>query len=148
MAYIKTTLPAFFDLGAHPVDLQAMQELRVYPEFVPKGAERYPPVFDAQPPLAAPPPGQPNFTGLVRERLRVVGYGYRRPNKKTSSEAHMWVCRCVCGRYVYRRSKALRVRKRDEIPDACPFCRDLIYKQKIDKAQQAKKYKDGSPFIE
>ena len=38
MAYIKTTRPAFFDLGAHPIDLQAMRELRAYPQFVPQGS--------------------------------------------------------------------------------------------------------------
>jgi hypothetical protein len=147
MAYFKTTRPAFFDLGAQPIDVQARRDLFVYPEFAPKGAERYPPVLDTQPPLAAPPPGQPNFTGLVRDRLCVIGYGYRKPNKQTSSEAHMWVCRCLCGRYVYRRSKVLKMRKKDRIPDACPFCRDLIYQQITDKARQAKKYADGSPFV-
>jgi hypothetical protein len=106
-------------------------------------------VFACQPELRTRPGGQPNLIGLVRERLRVVGYGYRNPKKKTSSEAHMWVCRCACGRYVYRSSKVLRAEKINrEIPDSCPFCRDLIYKQKTDKARQARKYTDGEPFVE
>ncbi|ECN9265168.1 hypothetical protein ACLMYS_003823 [Salmonella enterica] len=57
-----------------------------------------------------------NLTGIRRGRL--VAYGYVPGMKK-------WACRCDCGRYVLRRTKAMANDK--NLADCCARCRELLF---------------------
>jgi hypothetical protein len=56
-----------------------------------------------------------NLTGFKRGRLTVIGWNDKKGR---------WVCRCLCGTYVYRTSKAIKNEK-NKI-DACYQCTKLI----------------------
>ncbi len=58
------------------------------------------------------PPDMPNLTGLKVGRLTVVGLSAR------LGVTPVWMCRCSCGYYVRRRTKALR----NATSDACRLC--------------------------
>ncbi|EHF0215350.1 hypothetical protein IFY47_003407 [Salmonella enterica] len=58
----------------------------------------------------------PNLTGIRRGRL--VAYGFMPQLRK-------WACRCDCGKYVLRRSRAIANDK--NLADACTACRDLLF---------------------
>lgn len=61
----------------------------------------------------------PNLTGTVRGHLRVIGLW------EDNSAAHArWVCKCVCGYYTTRSTKALRNERND---DRCDRCRQVDY---------------------
>ncbi|MFA5196041.1 MAG: hypothetical protein WC401_09625 [Bacteroidales bacterium] len=56
-----------------------------------------------------------NLTGLKTGWLTVVGLSEEKKNR--------WVCRCVCGRYVFRYAKALRNSKNKN--DKCITCNKI-----------------------
>lgn len=58
----------------------------------------------------------PNLTGIRRGRL--MAYGYVPGLGK-------WACRCDCGKYVLRTSRAMSNDK--NLADACAHCRDLMF---------------------
>jgi hypothetical protein len=66
-----------------------------------------------------------NLTGLKIGRFTVVGL---------SSNSPSWVVRCACGRYCYRRAKALKVKELEAaISVMCPRCaHDVERKPTID----------------
>ncbi len=62
-----------------------------------------------------------NLEGYKSGWLTVIGL--------SAEKKHRWVCRCVCGKYVFRTAKALRRNK--DISDKCIHCNKLDYlKQK------------------
>lgn len=58
----------------------------------------------------------PNLTAIRRGRL--VAYGYVPGLRK-------WACRCDCGRYVLRSTKAMSNDK--NLADGCAACRELLF---------------------
>lgn len=58
-----------------------------------------------------------NITGLKVGWLTVVGLSEEKNNR--------WVCRCVCGKYVFRSAKSLRRAK--SVDDKCLHCAKLDY---------------------
>ncbi|EIW6162769.1 hypothetical protein MF451_003766 [Salmonella enterica subsp. enterica serovar Saintpaul] len=58
----------------------------------------------------------PNLTGIRRGRLMAYGYvpGLRK-----------WACRCDCGKYTLRSTKAMNNDK--NLADACGDCRELLF---------------------
>jgi len=58
-----------------------------------------------------------NLTGLKCGWLTVVGLSEEKKDR--------WVCRCVCGKYVFRTAKSLR--KTKSIVDKCIYCNKLDY---------------------
>ena len=65
--------------------------------------------------------------------MRRSGVGYLIGHKKdwltviglSSEKRNRWVCRCVCGRYVFRTAKTLK-RKTNQL-DKCIVCKKLEY---------------------
>lgn len=62
----------------------------------------------APPQLRKVPPDMPNLIGLKVGRLEVIGLCATRKGKHHAGGVAGWVCRCVCGCYILRRTKALR----------------------------------------
>lgn len=58
----------------------------------------------------------PNLTGIQRGRLIAFGF---------SVEYGRWSCRCQCGRYVLRSTRAMNNDK--NVADACSQCRELMF---------------------
>ena len=56
-----------------------------------------------------------DLTGFKKSRLTVIGW---------NANKSRWVCRCLCGTYVYRTSKAIK-NENNKI-DACYQCTKLI----------------------
>ena len=63
----------------------------------------------------------PNLTGIQRGRL--IAYGF--------NEYHgRWACRCQCGQYVLRSTKAMS--NDSNTADACSECRQLLFLKRED----------------
>ncbi|EDY2029990.1 hypothetical protein GTB64_004432 [Salmonella enterica] len=58
----------------------------------------------------------PNLTGIQRGRL--IAYGFVPGVRK-------WACRCLCGRYVLRRTRAIA--NDANAADCCIQCRELLF---------------------
>lgn len=94
---------------------------------------------DAPPPMRKFDPGLAknpefkNLTGLKVGRLTVVGLA------RQVSETHgaLWVVRCVCGDYEYRRTRTLLKTKRPDM-QMCHVCYDLQQKRLIYKTEGAR----------
>jgi hypothetical protein len=69
-------------------------------------------------------PNLPNLTGHVFGTLTVMGLWAH----KTEAGALRWVCRCRCGSYLTRSTKAIR--NPQNARDACDKCRHLAYLKK------------------
>lgn len=70
-------------------------------------------------------PGVPNLTGRVQGWLTVVGMAVERGG--AGGRQGRWVCRCRCGYYVLRTSKA--VKNSNNANDRCDRCRQLEHLQ-------------------
>ena len=84
--------------------------------------------WDAPPPLKdiAKYLTQPDFTDLTGRhigRLRVLGLAAEDPKEGSA----MWVCRCVCGRYIGRRTKGLKAAIRGEHEAMCNVCDHTLH---------------------
>lgn len=95
--------------------------------------------WEAPPPLKSVKPYliDPNFvdyTGKSNGRLTVIGLALdsHDPGGKKGS---LWVCRCVCGRYVGRRGKSLR-NERATGCNACSYTDHLRYHASGDMARK------------
>jgi hypothetical protein len=75
-----------------------------------------------------PTKDQFNLTGLKKDWLTVLGL----PEEKND----VWVCRCVCGKYVFRTARSLR-RKTTQI-DKCTTCKKLDYIQWLSSSIKGK----------
>lgn len=64
--------------------------------------------------------GQPDLTGVINHRLLVIG--------KAANAKGRWVCRCTCGTFCLRTTKAIRRRE----PDSCYACYMLATRKKSD----------------
>ena len=73
-------------------------------------------------PIKNPPPNIENVTGVRFGRFVVIGYSKNAGGK--------WVCRCDCGRYALRRTRA--VKNADNSQDRCELCRHLAYVKRAD----------------
>lgn len=81
-----------------------------------------------------------NWIGHVKGWLRVVAYGGPRiPNAKArgktgGNQGARWIVRCICGRYEFRTTKALR----PQCPnDRCNDCERLQYLQRVHRGEVA-----------
>lgn len=89
-------------------------------------------VYSATPlPLRPIPahPSLPDLTGTTRGLLTVVGLWAERHGEKA-----LWVCRCVCGYYVTRRTKALTNTR--NASDRCDRCRQVAWLRRTSVYQQ------------
>ena len=68
-----------------------------------------------------PPPQSEDLTGVKFGRFVVVGY-YAKGGK--------WVCKCSCGRYAIRRTKAIF--NKENTQDRCQYCRQLAFLKRED----------------
>jgi hypothetical protein len=69
----------------------------------------------------------PDLRGVKRGRLTVIGFDADKP---------VWVCRCVCGYYVHRRTKSLCNESESKQYDACDRCREVDYLRRSSLFQQ------------
>lgn len=104
--------------GYMPVNRQAAHALSgpqpEQPNSYLKGCQR---VFLAPPPMRDPGSGVENLIGRTFGRFTVAGLSV----EKRRDGCALWVCRCVCGRYELRKSKAVRNSRNSG--DACWECR-------------------------
>lgn len=63
-----------------------------------------------------------DLTGVKFGRLKVVGLHH--------SKTGRWVCRCVCGKYVVRKSRSIK--NPENYGDRCGECQELAYQKKKD----------------
>lgn len=65
--------------------------------------------------------GWKDLSGAQYGSMFVVGYG----GGKANSNGARWVCRCACGRYVYRRTQSLKkIVSGGNLRNSCPVCRN------------------------
>jgi hypothetical protein len=74
-----------------------------------------------------------NLTGLKCGWLTVVGLSAEKNDK--------WVCRCVCGKHVFRTARSLRRVK--NVTDKCIHCNKLDYLREINSHIYGKKTSDS-----
>ena len=70
-------------------------------------------------------PTAPSFVDLTGRSLgymTVMGYAGKLNNNKNG----MWVCRCVCGRYEYRKSHVIRNPKPTDELNRCSVCNNTL----------------------
>lgn len=68
------------------------------------------------------PDDMPSMIGKSRGKLRCVGLSRTHAGRSGNGGAAAWICRCLCGYYVLRTTKALR----SEAFDCCDVCnRDI-----------------------
>lgn len=82
------------------------------------------------------PPRRYNLTGHKCGRLTVIGY-------HSSKDGARWVCRCVCGCYLIRRSKAL-LNIANASVDGCRSCRNLDFLKRRQQCIESGEYKSES----
>ncbi len=67
-----------------------------------------------------------DLSGRVVGSLTVIGLAEPTASLSQQSGNHrLWVCRCVCGRYLTRRGKAIK--NPNNTRDACDYCRQVQY---------------------
>lgn len=95
-------------------------------------------------PIATQPvaPGVEDLTGLVVDRLTVIGF-----HEKRKAAGRMWVVRCTCGAYEVRRGRLLTAERSSpqHAPLECFKCERLHYSQKCAKAAVTGRWPDGKP---
>lgn len=99
-------------------------------------------VFDTPPKMARTLPRDathlPDLRGVRTGRLTVVGWSTERKAR--------WVCRCVCGGYVFRTTRSIRQQKH-EVGDRCGRCEKTLTLQRraSDPRIAALAYDKGNP---
>lgn len=93
--------------------------------------------WDAPPPMKAVTkylerPGFIDLTGHQFGRLRVVGMSA----DDSKDKGALWVCRCVCGRYVGRRTSRLKKVDSEAMCNVCNNTAQLRYAASGDNARQ------------
>lgn len=78
------------------------------------------------------PKGEFDLTGHKFGRFTVIG---KLMWEKRSVDKALWVCRCACGKYAARTSKAARNPANAEI-DRCEQCRHVAYLKREDSADR------------
>lgn len=74
------------------------------------------------------PAGVPNLIGCTNGLLTVIGLSVRKGG--AAGNTSRWVCRCACGYYTERTSKAVRYWSRassGDFTDRCDRCRQVFY---------------------
>lgn len=84
--------------------------------------------WDTPPETKRAPKDAPNLIGTTFGRFKVIGY-LGRVGK--SGPAGAWLVRCSCGKYEYRRAKAIRSPK--NTTDACLECRHVMTLRKRER---------------
>ena len=75
-----------------------------------------------------------NLTGRRFGKMTVIGYS--KDNKQSTYHKPNWVCRCECGMYETRKSRA--VKNPNNQNDCCHVCRQIIW------VKQHKKYLEAT----
>jgi hypothetical protein len=71
--------------------------------------------LDDPTPMRPVPPNKQDFTGVVVGRITVLGLS----TIERRDGDPRWLCKCKCGRFALRRSKAIR---KGTMPDRCGWC--------------------------
>lgn len=75
---------------------------------------------DAPLPMRPVPPTRRDLRDMAFGWLTVIGLAVARKAQRRNGGT-LWVCRCVCGRYVHRTEKAIRNPRNDV--DSCDMCK-------------------------
>jgi len=126
-----SNMTKLYELGAIPVDANAARAVQPGTHWTPEFKTGHIECSDT-PLLTAPIPATcANLTGIKFARFTVVGYSHK---KSGGTRAHVWVCRCLCGRYERRTERA--VLKGKDADDKCLYCRELEFQRKEDRVRQ------------
>lgn len=101
----------------NPVDKKAFVVTRPGPQVWPNKKNEWRGV--SIPKLRAVPSDMPNLIGATFGFLTVVGLS-QHSGKRGEGRAAAWVCRCRCGYYILRRTRA--VKNPNNVNDACEPC--------------------------
>lgn len=82
-------------------------------------------------PMQPVPPTTEDLTGIMFGRFTVIGYGIRPSGKWAEA---VWVCRCVCGCYMHRKTKAVTNPRNHR--DCCDQCRHVEFLKREDLKRQ------------
>jgi hypothetical protein len=77
------------------------------------------------PPILLPSPspeGVPNLIGYRNGRIEVIGYAGRRGKRPSGGSRTLWLVRCDCGRYEFRRNRSIKKAKRHRDINQCNYC--------------------------
>ncbi len=88
-------------------------------------------------PLKPLPDNMEDLTGTKFGRLTVVG--------PSAGKGGRWVCRCSCGNYVHRRTKAVEQAAQDS---ACPQCYLLAVSKRADFIRRTGKERHTREFMQ
>lgn len=66
-----------------------------------------------------------SLIGIKRGRLIVIGLLDCKNNISKNVNNQKWVTKCICGKYVIRRGKAILNKKNTQ--DRCEMCRELVF---------------------
>lgn len=91
--------------------------------FDPTFSENHHPITMETPPKRRPLPTEANdYTGLRHGRM--TAFQYFRPSRKNRAVRAVWVARCDCGRYEFRRpGRWIKHPSPEFDPDRCEYCR-------------------------
>jgi hypothetical protein len=78
----------------------------------------------------------PNLTGYKVGKLTVIGLHYKKYEGK--NKRPKWVCKCACGNYVLRKTKAVKNGKNDS--DSCQECDSLTQIKRNDNYRTTGKW--------
>jgi hypothetical protein len=81
----------------------------------------------------AVPDDMPSMLGMVRGELCVVGLSASHTGKSGNGGAAAWICRCSCGYYVLRTTKAIRNESND---DRCEICARTVQLKRAETFRQ------------
>lgn len=107
-------------IDRNPVDRKAFDVTRAGPQAWPTPGTSAEWRGRTAPKLRQIPPDMPNLIGVKCGQLTVVGLSLH-SGKSGHGRATAWVCRCSCGYYVLRKTRAVRNPKNSK--DACAPCR-------------------------
>ena len=131
----------------NPVDRTAARVTSQGPKWVESSAKNdryFSPVPHPTRPLAW---NQQNLAGRTIGTLTVIGLAaWKAANAKaTASQRTRWVCRCLCGWYVIRSTKAIKNPNNAE--DACDRCRHLAQLKYQQSRIESGEYTPKRPWL-
>lgn len=78
------------------------------------------------------PDDMPSMLGVLNGDLLCVGLSAHHAGKNRKGGAAVWICRCVCGYYVTRSTRALRTTERGEFDRlCCDVCYERVRLKKL-----------------
>lgn len=110
---------------ANPIDRTAstvMSPGTHYEPTVDRTFSEMPPILPFNVGLKANPEFE-DLTGRKLGYMQVMGYGGKPVNRAKGS---LWVCRCVCGRFEMRSTRAIKAQRAGQSPNCCEICNNTM----------------------